>query len=284
MPNLKLFTGPIFADVADLLDIANPGPVFTGEDNLRVETWANAAALTLTIEGAFLNISGELTTIQRDFVLTGNRVLQTFDVDLGEGWLIQLQARLSAGTAVLGGCYVRLSAIRGFTGATIRRGLIASGFVNSQQFIGYPGATLLSMLDGAGQLRSITGATPAAGAEISETVPTGARWELLTFFYRLVTAVAAANRTPNLLLDDGANTVFQIASNAAQTASLTEQYSYFQGVNRAGLDVSSTVQLPIPTGNRLGAGFRIRTLTPALQAADQFSIVQYLVREWPELL
>ena len=45
--------------------------------------------------------------------------------------------------------------------------------------------------------------------EWSETVPTGARWQLLALMVTLATDANVANRFPALAIDDGALVVFQ---------------------------------------------------------------------------
>jgi hypothetical protein len=95
--------------------------------------------------------------------------------------------------------------------------------------LAFPGVPIASPLDGGGALRSIAGTTPGAGAEISETVPTGARWELLAFQATFVTSAAAANRVPQLTLDDGTTVYFRLGAALNQAASLTQRRSWFQG-------------------------------------------------------
>ena len=133
--------------------------------------------------------------------------------------------------------------------------------------------------DGAGTLRSITGSTPAAGAEISETVPANTRWRLLSFRTQIVTAVAVASREPRLILDDGVNEFYRVDNGANIAASLTTVLVWAPSVPiSAGIATDQIA--PIPGDTWLGAGYRIRTLTAAIQAADQYSAPQYEVLEW----
>lgn len=55
----------------------------------------------------------------------------------------------------------------------------------------------------------IVGANPAAGAEVSETVPAGETWCLLGVRVTLVTSATVATRQPILTLDDGTNIFFE---------------------------------------------------------------------------
>ena len=141
---------------------------------------------------------------------------------------------------------------------------------------------MYSTLDGGGALRSITGATPAAAAEISETVPTGARWELIALRTQLVTSATAGARRPILFLDDGANVFARLSNSSTLAASLTGNFTWIEGSGAPSLDGGTDFQAAVPSGVRLGSGYRIRTSTTNIQAGDQFSAVQYLVREWLE--
>jgi hypothetical protein len=133
-----------------------------------------------------------------------------------------------------------------------------------------------------GRIRSITGTDPAAGAEVSETVPVGAKWRLISFSVTLVTAVAAANRSPALIIDDGTNILYYSTLHAVQTASLTRIYQYAQGsywVSAA--DANGVYQDGLP-GLYLMPGWRIRTLTTNIQAADNWGAPQYSIEEYVE--
>lgn len=134
--------------------------------------------------------------------------------------------------------------------------------------------------DGPGFIRTIAGATPAAGAEVAETVPAGTRWELLSFRARFVTSATVANRFPVLTLDDGtANAFFEGGVLAtAQTAGQTSRYTFAQGLNAQINQTNFTGSLM----NRafLLVGYRIKTVTSGIQVGDQWDQISYLVREW----
>lgn len=137
--------------------------------------------------------------------------------------------------------------------------------------------------DGPGLIRSISGTQPSAGAEISETVPTGARWELLTFKTQLVTDANVANRVVLLSLDDGSNVYYRVSANVNHAASSTFQYQFLQGFATPAISQIAAIQAPIPANNRMAGGHRIKTVTASIQVGDQYSALQYLVREWRDL-
>ncbi|MGH9411301.1 MAG: hypothetical protein ACRD1V_17845, partial [Vicinamibacterales bacterium] len=112
-------------------------------------------------------------------------------------------------------------------------------------------------------------------------VPVGARWRVKAITAPLVTSSAVANRFPNLIVDDGAKTVFQVGTDQAQTASTTTTYSIAEGIGLEG-NSDNVVLGTLPVDLRLPAGFRLRSLTTALDAGDNWGAPQILVEEWIE--
>jgi len=135
---------------------------------------------------------------------------------------------------------------------------------------------------GGGTVRVITGTDPAAGVEITETVPAGRVWKLNSFRAQLVTDATVANRTLRLIIDDGTTTLFDYYSAlASQAASQTIAYNFSIGLSAP--TVSSALGVanaPLGEGFILGPGYRIRTLASGLVAGDNwgapvFQVVQY---------
>lgn len=254
----------------------------TGEDNLRVTVFNAAAGVTVTIRGRYLPLDGDIVPFSDSFVPATNRTASTNTTRLAEGWLLGVSVFVSGGSPLTGQTFAIVSLIRGEGTSAIDLMTLAAGPVTASQRIGYPGSLIMNSLDGAGALRLITGTTPGAGAEISETVPTGARWQLLSFAATIATSAAAANRQPTLVIDDGA-TQYQLFPQAATTpASNSSRYFWTagSGVFLAQLNGADVQGLVSPLW--LLAGHRIRTLTTLIQAGDQWSAVLYGVREWME--
>jgi hypothetical protein len=255
----------------------------TGEDALAVTVFNAAAGVTVTVTGRILQFgSTRPSPFAQPIVPATDRSASVARFTLGDGWLLNAQVIVSAGTPAIGQTFARLSLVRGITVNAPDLFTLGADYVTAKQPLSYPGSGVTDATDGAGALRSITGATPSAGAEVSETVPTGARWELLSIIWTFVTAVAVANRFADITLDDGANVFFRCGPTIAQAASTTQIYNSFQGAGPVTRDGNTVVERSLPIGVRLGAGYRIRSNTLAIQAADQYSAVQYLVREWIE--
>jgi len=127
-------------------------------------------------------------------------------------------------------------------------------------------------------IRSITGANPAATTEISETVPAGSRWTFKSLRAALVTNGTVATRNVQITFDDGTNTFASGGATFNQSASLTFTYFFNPGVTNA-VQTSVIAQVPIPADVVLPAGYRIRTVTSAMQSGDDWAAPQYVVSE-----
>jgi hypothetical protein len=252
------------------------------DDNIRVTSYNALASVRLEVRYRFVDCDGQIGANQEAQTPNTDRTAKSTIFVTPEGWLLGGEIFVSGAAPLIGQTYVVVEIVRGLGSSALPLQVIAAGYVSAKQPLPFPNTQMYSTLDGGGAIRSISGSTPAAGAEISETVPTGARWELLTFATTLITSVAAANRFPTLTLDDGASVYYQDTATTAHAASTTIRYVFAEGNGFKSGTTNNLQNGAVPMGNRLSAGHRIRTATQAIQVADQYSNVQYLVREWLE--
>lgn len=275
-------TSPLFG--AEGRPIVEPGALLvTGNDNLRINSWNSVVGVALTIRLRFIDATtGDI--VANEFVHTpnSNRTKATSDFPLSVGFPLNITVFASAGVPLIGQTFVQVQLVRGFTGATLLLATLLQGYVTSVQAIAYPGSPIIGSLEGAGVLRSVVGTTPGAGADITETVPTGARWEVLTMSATFTASVAVANRFPLYQMDDGVQTFYRFGLLAALTASQVRAIVWHQGGLGAVVDQNNSISVPLPVGIRMAAGFRMRTTTTNIDVADQWSLVRYVVREWIE--
>lgn len=137
----------------------------------------------------------------------------------------------------------------------------------------YPGP-IRGSLEGQGLIRSIAGTNPAAGVEITETVPTNARWRLIAV--RLVCAVGAAAFDPSLAIDDGTTQLGFSLPNSSPTGGATETMVWGNGL--VSQTVGNTMTAPLPEPSLLSEGYRI--LTTDITADDDYAAPQLWVEEW----
>lgn len=249
-------------------------------DNVSFELLTNGTNVTVKINYRWLTPDGEIKEGEID---TPPFTAQLgFGIKLYEGWLLSFNAR--ATNVISPGQWTFMQALIGRgepapTGVPIN-GVFWQGFVPAGFGNGWPGTPSKEVTDGAGTLRSITGTTPAAGADINEVVPTARRWTLLSFRAGLTASATVANRFPGFLIDDGTNALYLIRSSVAQTASQVNGYNLTPAQTFYN-DTQTQFIIPAPGLTSLKAGFRIRTSTNGIQATDQWSAPQYLVAEWP---
>jgi len=125
---------------------------------------------------------------------------------------------------------------------------------------------------------------PAAGADWSQIVPSRETWRIVSILYTLVTAVAVANREPELqLLDPSGLIVFRTKPRDVVPAS---QGVVFTAAHFGTDDHANTATLraiPIPGNLWAPLGYTLRTVTANLQAADQYSSIRIFAEVWPGL-
>jgi len=130
---------------------------------------------------------------------------------------------------------------------------------------------------------ALAGTNPAANAEVSETVPAGKGYELLSVTVSLVQAGAGASQPILVLKDSAGRVVFEgFGSSAAQAISTTCQYTWAPGLPLSG-QVGATTNVhstgPLPGGFVLLPGFTITTVTVGLSAnTDYAAPVLYVAR------
>lgn len=274
-------TASAIASVAAAPRALGGAQLVTRDTNLRIDSFNGAAGVTLTIVARLIGFDGEpVTNIFTHTPLT-TRLIKTETFPLGEGWLLSAQVYASVGTPKRAQCFVRLSLVQGFTGATLSEATLLQNYVSDTNAIAWPGSPIIASTEGPGFVRGIVGANPAAGVEIAETVPANTRWLLKAFRFQLQASAAAANRRPTLIIDDAVNELWRVNSNVNQVATELSVYQAGAGAPFATLD-TRIYALPLPFGLLLSEGYRVRTSTAAIDAGDDYAAPIYTVEEWIE--
>ena len=140
-----------------------------------------------------------------------------------------------------------------------------------------------SAKDGPGSIQSITGTDPAAGAEISETVPANTIWLIGSVRFTLVTDATVAERQAHLVINDGATTLLNLPTTGTQIQSLTRNYNAHE---LGGLIVptGSEIDIGLPSGLILPAGFGLTTETTLIESGDDYGAPQLSVEAWHDPL
>lgn len=264
------------------LGVTTPSPFYcAGDEFLRVTSFGSVASVALAVCTRFLRTDGSPVAGRDRHVPNSDRTIASSDFHLPDGWLLGVEVHATAGAPRRGQVWVVVDLMRGASASAVLVQTLTQGYITDTSRLAWPGSPIRDSAEGPGVLRSITGTNPAAGVELSEAVPTNARWRLHAIQFTLVTAVAAANREVALTFDDGAAVFARVPSGFTHIASTTVVYSAFHHAPRNTAAQDTTKNFPIPRIDLQG-GFRINTVTTAIQAADDYGAPQYLVEEWIE--
>jgi hypothetical protein len=115
-------------------------------------------------------------------------------------------------------------------------------------------------------------------------VPVGIRWRLVSVTARLQASAAVATREPILSINDASgNTVSAHAVATGVTANQAIVFTWFGGATQYVAAVNDRVHVPIPQPCNLKAGMQVAINTVSLQAADQWTAIQFCFEEWIQL-
>lgn len=261
-----------------------PSFVYVDVNNsLFVGAWSSDTNPAIEVQWKILTPKGEIILNDQIFKITAApRIKQQFSVPLTEGFLLGVQVFVTQGAgqqAARGQTRAVLQLLSGSFASGILVQTLAMGMIDAHTPLGWPGLTYEPTATGQGYTRSVVGTTPAAGAEISETVPTNARWKFRALRFQLTTSATIATRAVTFLVDDGANPLFQIEAPSSQAASLVQLYNLSQIGARSDKVATSVIAIPFPD-IIMGPGYRLRTSTAALQAGDQYTAPNYAVEEF----
>ena len=137
--------------------------------------------------------------------------------------------------------------------------------------------------DGPGTIQSITGTDPAAGTEVSETVPANTIWSLNSVRANFITDATVASRFPALQLTDGTDVLSRYLNAIAQTASQTLDHD-FKNISVEHASRNSTMNHITNFPVILSAGYIIETSTVLIKAGDNWGAPQLLVEAWHDPL
>lgn len=249
---------------------------------LRVTSVCSVSGVVLAVQGRRLDDSGLLKPITETHAPNSDRTVKTTELLLGPGALLNLTVFASSGSPLVGQCYVMIQLLRSHGATAIVLGTLLAGNVTAVQALGFPGSPVVSSLEVLPAVRSIVGTMPAVGVDVSETVPTGARWELLSFMVPLTTVGVGANR--QVVLGDRRGGVgVGFYPNAFTIAPGTTGFNFWAPnlpsiTNAVFGYLCSAVAQPMV----LMAGDQLVTVTANFNPADGYGTPRYVVKEWLE--
>lgn len=202
----------------------------------------------------------------------------TRSIVLGEGYLLAVSGN-SGQIGRRGRSFVRAWIVRGVAGLNNVYQTLFEDYVTDQQSAGWPGGRQLNVIEGPGWRHSINVANPAAGTDWAFTAGGQQRVSVLSFTAQFTASAAAANRQIQVIIDDGANTVWQTSVLVNVTAGQVAVVSGAQSNAPQGI-VALALTVVIPPGIILPPLWRLRTSTTGIQGGDQWSLIWLSVEEW----
>lgn len=261
---------------------AVPARVYvTLNDRLYIRSRNSLAGVTLRIAGRLLTADGEVVPFNHEHTPATDRSASLSSFQLAEGFLLSAVVFPSAGAPIRGQTFVELGFLRGLDANAAVVDILARDYVAEAEPLAFPGAPVRGSLDGPGAILTVTGSDPAAGADISETVPTDARWRFMSISSRLVTDANVASRRNVWIFDDGTNAYFETPETSSQAASTTERHTLAAVGHSRGVLITRHVE-PGPPEMYLAAGDRIRTDVASIQVGDNWEAPQIHIEEWIE--
>ena len=275
----EVTTHPARAQITREL-VQPPARVYmTLDDQLYIRSRNSLSGVVLRLAGRVLTPDGEIVPFNFEHTPASDRTASIAAFRLAEGFLLSAVVFPSAGAPVRGETFVELGFLRGIGGALDIVDVLAKDYVAEAEPLAFPGSPIRSSIEGRGNMRSITGTNPAAAAEISETVPTDARWKFYSLQALIVTDANVANRLVRAVFDDG-TTQFHSGASASPIAASQSVDVVVSNFGDPESIVTVVILVPVRAELFLPAGFRIQTETISLQAGDDWGAPQLLVEEW----
>lgn len=255
----------------------------TGEDRLRVVVVNSLSGCAVRTQWRTANPKGDTVPNSQIQTPTSDRTVSSIDYELGVGSLLNVTVFAEGSTPRIGQTYVMVQLVRGIGGAAIVLGTLLAGYVTSTQAIGWPGSPIVSSIEGPGFVRTFTGTTPGPASEFNETVPTGARWELLSASWQFLTVGFGVTRLVNFRIINSGVRVYESANTFDQPAGQQGIYTIAQNAAYKSDNTNVIYNLPSPMNFVLMAAVSFQSLTFNFQVGDQHSALQVVVREWLEV-
>jgi hypothetical protein len=255
----------------------------TGEDHLRIRSFNSLAGVVLSIDLRTLDAAGDLQVNSFSHTPNTDRSANVTTIALTKGYVLNLVVRAAAGSPVVGQTYVIVELVRGLNTNAKLLGQLLGAYVTSQQGVAFPGSPIESSIAGGGNYRYFSGTVPAPGAEVSEAVPTGARWEPIAIRFDFLAGPDVGNRyVQGLLKTSAVSFIGILRPSTATTVGLLVVHIWQRGFVSSAAGGSPISLGSLPDQLIMPAGSTIKSATVGLFGADQFVGVELGVREWLE--
>jgi len=238
------------------------------------------ATITVTLR-LWLANEGRITSIQRSMTITGQGFLaQSLSIDLAEGYLLSATV-FDSGSVAFQATYVELIISRdiGTFPPPVPGNVLIAGYCAADVPAFWPGGGRQYPGDGPGNKRVVSVTNPSAGADWSRTGQSFAVWEIEYFNAVLTTSAVPGNRNVQLELTDGTTVTWVGNPSGSIPASTTANVSG-SPLNVTSTVIATNIFVPFPARTYMTSADVVKVVTVNLDAADQWSAIRLLVREW----
>jgi hypothetical protein len=263
-----------------------PMPLYIRKDEiLQLKVWNSVSGATVTISWKMLMADGQVIDSSYTKTPTSARAVNTYSFPMEEGYLLTVIVTGGGSTLIRGQLFAQVQTGRGNTsGMQTATALLLQDYVTTTLCAAWPTGAIRSSVEGPGRIFSASVTNPAAGADWSVSVPSGARWQVRQVAATLTTSASAGNRVPRLTFTDNANNVGSCPMQSLSSTSFTYNLVWGQGYPNVAANVVAAVQTAvweaIPLTLSLLSGDTMGPSTAGLLVGDQWSAITYLVEEW----
>lgn len=258
-----------------------PGELYiTQDDGFTIRFASSQVGTTLRLLARVLVVGEGVKYWQQTVTVTLLRGLEQREFVGLEGFLLGFIVDLPEPLAQGSWAFAAVELTRGIGTPIHDFQALAHGYVTAANPLIWPGGLYPDPTAFRGTPTLFNIGDPAAGANVVDDVPSGARWRIQSATMRLVTSVTVANRRMVLEFQRSTGQVLARAVGADTVpASQTAEFSFapygFDAASRDGFRL-----VAIPSEFILDQTDVIATAVVNLQAGDQISMIRLSVEEW----
>ncbi len=247
---------------------------------LRVRV-VSGVAVTVSVSLRIGRLDGGIENNQVQVAAGATHVAVQADFPLREGLLFNAVAFAQTGAPLVGQTFVQAFILVGSGTAGVIMAQILGGQVTASQPLAWPGSLITTATQGEPVSRTIIGTNQGIGFAMSEVVPTGVRWRMVTFSTQMRDTVSLSGATFNLkILAPSTDVLASLQVQFTFPAVTALQVSFMAGFAYITTN-QITTELPCswPVDLILVAGTKI---TSNVRANGSWGNIIYTVKEWQE--
>lgn len=254
------------------------GKWLDNDTRLSIRSWSSlTVTIAIKVTARVLRLHGGIDEYTFYLASVSTRVSQQTNYNLGVGYLLSVRIVDQNASFFHGQFFVNARLYNVVQAVDIEE--LCHGYVTAQEVVYWPAGRDQFIFSGHGADNPRIGTNPAAGVEISETIPTNSIALLKSFQFQLVTGAVAATRRVVIVIDDGTNELYRFDSQSTQIISLTRNYRC-AGYKLQPADNGTYIYVAIPFPIFVTEGYRIRTITENLDPLDNYGAPIYQLEEW----